>query len=136
MILLLWPRYWNTLSFQAMYDTVSVLDRDKDSVNRVRQETTRMCRVLKVLYEYVSECDGDFGDDRSILPLGRYVPPRCACFFTAVLEVLEYSIVCILFVNGLEYLFMIFWYGGLVHLSGNTAPKERSSNPTFWHNVS
>lgn len=54
-----------------MYDTVSVLDRDKDSVNRIRQETTRMCRVLKVLYEYVSECDGDFGDDRSILPLGR-----------------------------------------------------------------
>ncbi|XP_047471205.1 probable ubiquitin carboxyl-terminal hydrolase FAF-X isoform X2 [Penaeus chinensis] len=56
---------------KAMYDTVSVLDRDKDSVNRIRQETTRMCRVLKVLYEYVSECDGDFGDDRSILPLGR-----------------------------------------------------------------
>ncbi|MPC53930.1 putative ubiquitin carboxyl-terminal hydrolase FAF-X [Portunus trituberculatus] len=55
----------------AMYDTVSVLDRDKDSINRVRQDTTRMCRVLKVLYEYVSECDGDFGDDRSILPLGR-----------------------------------------------------------------
>lgn len=56
---------------KAMYDTVSVLDRDKDSINRVRQDTTRMCRVLKVLYEYVSECDGDFGDDRSILPLGR-----------------------------------------------------------------
>ncbi|XP_064082430.1 probable ubiquitin carboxyl-terminal hydrolase FAF-X isoform X2 [Macrobrachium nipponense] len=56
---------------KAMYDTVSVLDRDKDSVNRVRQETTRMCRVLKVLHEYVSECDGDFGDDRTILPLGR-----------------------------------------------------------------
>ncbi|KAG7177623.1 ubiquitin carboxyl-terminal hydrolase FAF-X-like [Homarus americanus] len=56
---------------KAMYDTVSVLDQDKDSINRVRQETTRMCRVLKVLFEYVSECDGDFGDDRSILPLGR-----------------------------------------------------------------
>ncbi|CAL4062679.1 unnamed protein product [Meganyctiphanes norvegica] len=56
---------------KAMYDTVTVLERDKDSINRVRQETTRMCRVLKVLYEYVSECDGDFGDDRSILPLGR-----------------------------------------------------------------
>ncbi|KAK7070589.1 putative ubiquitin carboxyl-terminal hydrolase FAF-X [Halocaridina rubra] len=56
---------------KAMYDTVSVLDRDKDSVNRVRQETTRMCRVLRVLHEYIAECDGDFGDDRSILPLGR-----------------------------------------------------------------
>ncbi|XP_076067071.1 ubiquitin carboxyl-terminal hydrolase-like faf isoform X3 [Oratosquilla oratoria] len=56
---------------KAMYDTVSVLDGDRDSINKVRQETTRMCRVLKVLYEYVAECDGDFGDDRSILPLAR-----------------------------------------------------------------
>lgn len=56
-----------------MYDSVSLLNRDKDGMNKVRQETTRMCRVLKVLYEYIAECDGDFGDDRSILPLARYV---------------------------------------------------------------
>ncbi|KAB7498699.1 putative ubiquitin carboxyl-terminal hydrolase FAF-X, partial [Armadillidium nasatum] len=56
---------------KLMYDSVSLLNRDKDGMNKVRQETTRMCRVLKVLYEYIAECDGDFGDDRSILPLAR-----------------------------------------------------------------
>lgn len=57
---------------KAAFDTISILERDKDSVNRLRQETTRMVRVLKVLREYVGQCDGDYGEERSILPMARY----------------------------------------------------------------
>lgn len=56
---------------KAIYDTVSVLEKDKDSTNRVMQETTRMVRVLTVLKEYVGECDEAYNDERSILPLSR-----------------------------------------------------------------
>ncbi|XP_071033260.1 ubiquitin carboxyl-terminal hydrolase 9X isoform X5 [Parasteatoda tepidariorum] len=56
---------------KAAFDTISVLERDKDSFNRLRQETTRMVRVLKVLREYVGQCDGDYGEERSILPMAR-----------------------------------------------------------------
>lgn len=58
---------------KAAYDTISVLERDKDSVNRVRQETTRMVRVLKVLYEYICECDNAYGEERTFLPMARFV---------------------------------------------------------------
>lgn len=57
---------------KAIYDTVSVLEKDKDSTNRVMQETTRMVRVLTVLKEYVAECDEAYNEERSILPLCRY----------------------------------------------------------------
>ncbi|GFU01705.1 probable ubiquitin carboxyl-terminal hydrolase FAF-X [Nephila pilipes] len=56
---------------RAAFDTITVLERDKDSVNRLRQETTRMVRILKVLREYVGQCDGDYGEERSILPMAR-----------------------------------------------------------------
>ncbi|XP_076338950.1 ubiquitin carboxyl-terminal hydrolase 9X-like isoform X1 [Tachypleus tridentatus] len=56
---------------KAAFDTVSVLERDKDSLNRQRQETTRMIRVLKVLYEYIAQCDGDYDEERTILPMAR-----------------------------------------------------------------
>ncbi|CAL1289008.1 unnamed protein product [Larinioides sclopetarius] len=56
---------------RAAFDTITVLERDKDSVNRVCQETTRMVRILKVLREYVGQCDGDYGEERSILPMAR-----------------------------------------------------------------
>ncbi|KAG8178428.1 hypothetical protein JTE90_019137 [Oedothorax gibbosus] len=56
---------------RAAFDTITILERDKDSVNRLRQETTRMVRVLKVLREYVGQCDGDFGEERTILPMAR-----------------------------------------------------------------
>lgn len=56
---------------KALYDTVSVLEKDKD--NRVMQETSRMVRVLTVLKEYVAECDEAYSDERSILPLSRFV---------------------------------------------------------------
>ncbi|UYV75295.1 USP9X [Cordylochernes scorpioides] len=54
---------------KAAHDTVSVLDREDK--NRLRQETTRMARILRVLHDYISQCDGDFGEDRSILPMAR-----------------------------------------------------------------
>lgn len=57
---------------RALYDTVCVLEKDKDSTNRVMQETTRMVRVLTVLREYVAECDEAYTEERSILPLSRY----------------------------------------------------------------
>ena len=56
---------------KALYDTVTVLEKDKDSTNRVMQETTRMIRALTVLKEYVAECDEAHGEERSILPLSR-----------------------------------------------------------------
>lgn len=59
------------LCLQALYDTVSVLEKDKDCSARVMQETIRMVRVLNVLKEYVAECDEAYGEERVILPLSR-----------------------------------------------------------------
>ncbi|KAK7089931.1 ubiquitin carboxyl-terminal hydrolase 9X-like isoform X2 [Littorina saxatilis] len=56
---------------KALYDTVTVLEKDKDSANRVIQETIRMVRVLNVLKEYVAECDEAYTEERVILPLSR-----------------------------------------------------------------
>ena len=55
---------------KAMSSTVSCLNPTENAA-AMRQEITRMCRVLKVLYEYVAECDGEYGDERLILPLAR-----------------------------------------------------------------
>ncbi|XP_057193293.1 probable ubiquitin carboxyl-terminal hydrolase FAF-X isoform X1 [Triplophysa rosa] len=56
---------------KASYDTLCVLDGDKDSINCARQEAIRMVRVLTVLKEYINECDSDFHEERSILPMSR-----------------------------------------------------------------
>lgn len=56
---------------KAAHDTMKVLEKDKDSTNRVRQEVTRACRVLRVLHEYITECDGDYGEERAFIPLYR-----------------------------------------------------------------
>ncbi len=56
---------------KASFDTISVLEKDKDSINRVNQEALRMIRVLTVMREYVAECDDAYGEERAILPLGR-----------------------------------------------------------------
>ena len=56
---------------KAAYDTISALDKDKDSLNRIHQEAARMIRVETVLREYVAECDDAYGEERAILPLGR-----------------------------------------------------------------
>lgn len=57
---------------KASYDTLCVLDGDKDSINCARQEAIRMVRVLTVLREYITECDSDYHEERTILPMSRY----------------------------------------------------------------
>ena len=65
------------------YDNVTLLMKEdlcngKDQeeaqrmMSRLRDEAIRMCRVMKVLQEYISECDADFTNERKILPLHRY----------------------------------------------------------------
>ncbi|XP_047391135.1 probable ubiquitin carboxyl-terminal hydrolase FAF-X isoform X5 [Sciurus carolinensis] len=56
---------------KASYDTLSVLDGDKDNINCARQEAIRMVRVLTVLREYINECDNDYHGERMILPMSR-----------------------------------------------------------------
>lgn len=58
---------------KASYDTLCVLDGDKDSINCARQEAIRMVRVLTVLKEYINECDSDYHEERTILPMSRSV---------------------------------------------------------------
>lgn len=64
---------------RAHYDTVTVLqksenDKEFDSnqlQNRIRAEAIKMCRVMRVLHEYLSECDNSFTGERKMLPLHR-----------------------------------------------------------------
>ncbi|KAG8507344.1 putative ubiquitin carboxyl-terminal hydrolase FAF-X, partial [Galemys pyrenaicus] len=56
---------------KASYDTLYVLDGDKDSINCAKQEAVRMVRVLTVLREYINECDSDYQEERTILPMSR-----------------------------------------------------------------
>ncbi|XP_031516941.1 probable ubiquitin carboxyl-terminal hydrolase FAF-Y isoform X7 [Papio anubis] len=56
---------------KASYDTLCVLDGDKNSINCARQEAIRMVRVLTVLKEYINECDSDYHKERMILPMSR-----------------------------------------------------------------
>ena len=55
---------------RAMFSNVSCLNGRENPIAPL-DETIRMCRLLKVLFEYVLEYDGEFGDERSILPLAR-----------------------------------------------------------------
>ncbi|KAK9879631.1 hypothetical protein WA026_006697 [Henosepilachna vigintioctopunctata] len=72
---------------RAHYDTISVLqksenDKEFDSnqlQNRIRAEAVKMCRVIRVLHEYLSECDGAFIADRKILPLYRACRGKHLC---------------------------------------------------------
>ncbi|KFO30361.1 Putative ubiquitin carboxyl-terminal hydrolase FAF-X [Fukomys damarensis] len=56
---------------KASYNTLCVLDGDKDSNSCTRQETIHMVRVLTVLREYINECDSDYQKERMILPMSR-----------------------------------------------------------------
>jgi len=59
---------------KASFDTVTVLQGDAGRTgdsSRIQVELQRLCRVLRVLHEYVSECDGDFQEERTFLPLHR-----------------------------------------------------------------
>lgn len=67
---------------RAHYDTISILCK-QDNTNcqtnesivktQIRNESIKMCRVLKVLFEYINECDNNFTSERKLLPLYRYV---------------------------------------------------------------
>lgn len=67
---------------RAHYDTITILQKtDNLSVekefdqnqlqNGVRGEAVKMCRVLRVLQEYLSQCDSGYFEERKILPLHR-----------------------------------------------------------------
>ena len=59
---------------KASFDTVSVLQSESGTTRdsgRIKTALQRLCRVLKVLHEYVAECDGDFQEERTLLPLHR-----------------------------------------------------------------
>ncbi|CAB4054352.1 USP9_24 [Lepeophtheirus salmonis] len=53
---------------RPIYDTISIMDPGaRDTEMKYRQ----LIRILKVLYEYIFECDSDFGEERSYVPLYR-----------------------------------------------------------------
>ena len=59
---------------KASFDTVSVLQTESGAARdqgRIQTALQRLCRVVRVLHEYVSECDGDFQEERTLLPLHR-----------------------------------------------------------------
>lgn len=62
---------------RAHYDTVTVLQSSETTEigqqieNRIKAEAVKMCRVMHVLHEYMSECDNGFVGERKILPLHR-----------------------------------------------------------------
>lgn len=65
---------------KAHYDTVTVLnrvyldgreEREEQVTNKIKVEAMKMCRVMKVLQEYINECDTAFPGERKILPLHR-----------------------------------------------------------------
>ncbi|KAK6644525.1 hypothetical protein RUM43_000792 [Polyplax serrata] len=73
---------------RAHYDNVTVLmkedllnEKDREEAarmkTRLKDEAVRMCRVMKVLQEYISECDGSFVNERKILPLHRACRGKC-----------------------------------------------------------
>lgn len=66
---------------KAHYDTVTALndmykdgkdEQEEQISNKIKMEAIKMCRVMKVLQEYINECDNAFPDERKILPLHRY----------------------------------------------------------------
>lgn len=67
--------HFDNVTLLMHQDLVNDLEtaESKRMVSRLQHEAVRMCRVMKVLQEYVSECDGDFSHERSILPLHRFV---------------------------------------------------------------
>jgi ubiquitin carboxyl-terminal hydrolase 9/24 len=56
---------------RAASDTISIIINDAAAESKLRQEVQRMTRVLKVMHEYISQCDNDFGEERTVLPMAR-----------------------------------------------------------------
>jgi len=53
---------------RSSYDTVSMLTQND---SQLAELTQKLCRTLRVLYEYISECDNDYLEERTLLPLYR-----------------------------------------------------------------
>ena len=56
---------------RSSYDTVSLLKQGGKDDATLADLTQRLCRTLRVLYEYISECDNDYQEERTLLPLYR-----------------------------------------------------------------
>ena len=61
---------------KASFDTLTVLQGETGGnqaadLNKMEVEVQRLCRVLCVLHEYVSECDAEFQEERTCIPLYR-----------------------------------------------------------------
>jgi ubiquitin carboxyl-terminal hydrolase 9/24 len=56
---------------RSSYDTVSMLKQGGKDDPTMSDLTQRLCRTLRVLYEYISECDNDYQEERTLLPLYR-----------------------------------------------------------------
>lgn len=67
---------------RALYDTITILSKQDDSClesneeqalikRQLKYESIKMCRILRVLYEYINECDNNFTSERKMLPLFR-----------------------------------------------------------------
>ena len=56
---------------KTSYGTISALQKDQDSLNRLQQEAGHMMRVMTAHQKYVAKCDYGHREERAILPLGR-----------------------------------------------------------------
>ncbi|XP_051782099.1 probable ubiquitin carboxyl-terminal hydrolase FAF-X [Erpetoichthys calabaricus] len=56
---------------KASYGMLSILKGEKNNNNCAREEANQMIRVLTVLREYINECDSEYREERTILPLLR-----------------------------------------------------------------
>lgn len=55
----------------AFYKTIEIL-KDQENDNQEKQtELIKMTRILKLLYEYLNQCDLNYGDERLYLPMLR-----------------------------------------------------------------
>ncbi|KAL1497662.1 hypothetical protein ABEB36_008585 [Hypothenemus hampei] len=78
---------------RAHYDTVTILQKSmatkeldtSQMPNRIEIEAVKMCRVMKVLHEYIIECDNAFVGERKILPLHR------ACYGKHLALIIRFS---------------------------------------------
>jgi len=56
---------------KSFYQTVTHLMNDKASQTQIEAQIIKIIRVLKLLCEYIKQCDNKYGDERSILPLEK-----------------------------------------------------------------
>ena len=53
---------------KAFYDTILILEKLNDSNDEKRHELVKMSRFLKLLYEYLNQCDLNYSNERIYLP--------------------------------------------------------------------